>query len=565
MKLRNLFILGMCALAIGAFAQSEQECDMKRDFESGSPDFFSWNEGDDFGTYLTIQPNPAKDAVNPTNNCLQWQRGAGNFGAGLGTWTLTGSAGYDEMKFMVYQDVDDGLNIEVAHEGGSASLGVYPMSKGVWTEITVPIPKSGFSGNVVFMPAIGSDVLTGFFYIDEIQFCKNEGGVVNPDDLVVLFSETFGAVRVEAGGNGITANAPGALDAGTQHYFPVSLNIYGNWSDAQPWPGASGDGVLVLAPVGAEAGRVNSFTIQKINTKGHRDIALGMGVLWQAATISYSTDQGTSWTDTQFGGNGAWDWFTAFEDLPAVEDLWIKLTYNGDTGDLTALTQIDDITITGYFGDAPPVDKTALQTAIAAANAFISGDGTSANYCAATVLAFSNGALETAKGVYNSTSAKQADVNAAITPLNLALNQLKATALDFSALEAAIAEGEEYAEDANVAAAVAAGEDLIATGNIDDTCATQGDVAAAAQAIFDAIDNIGINGAALALGLSPNPAGDHIQIAGAEGSNVYIFNAAGQQVLSVMDYNGDVINVSALVQGVYTAVFGKQAVSFIKK
>ena len=65
--------------------------------------------------------------------------------------------------------------------------------------------------------------------------------------------------------------------------------------------------------------------------------------------------------------------------------------------------------------------------------------------------------------------------------------------------------------------------------------------------------------------LHPNPADNYIQIADAEGGNVYIFNAAGQQVLSVSNYSGRTIDVSVLAPGVYTAAYGKQAISFIKK
>ena len=65
--------------------------------------------------------------------------------------------------------------------------------------------------------------------------------------------------------------------------------------------------------------------------------------------------------------------------------------------------------------------------------------------------------------------------------------------------------------------------------------------------------------------LSPNPAGDEIRIAGAVGGNVYIFNAAGQQVASVSGYAGEAINVSTLPPGVYTAVYGKQSETFVKR
>ena len=68
-----------------------------------------------------------------------------------------------------------------------------------------------------------------------------------------------------------------------------------------------------------------------------------------------------------------------------------------------------------------------------------------------------------------------------------------------------------------------------------------------------------------ALAIYPNPANDVIRIAGAAGGNVFIFNAAGQQVLSVANYQGGAISVGSLAPGTYNAVYGRQSVLFIKK
>jgi len=71
--------------------------------------------------------------------------------------------------------------------------------------------------------------------------------------------------------------------------------------------------------------------------------------------------------------------------------------------------------------------------------------------------------------------------------------------------------------------------------------------------------------AAEAFFVYPNPADAEIRIAGAAGGNIYIFNAAGQQVLSVTNYQGNAIPVSSLTAGIYKVAYGRQAASFIKK
>ena len=63
----------------------------------------------------------------------------------------------------------------------------------------------------------------------------------------------------------------------------------------------------------------------------------------------------------------------------------------------------------------------------------------------------------------------------------------------------------------------------------------------------------------------PNPADAEIRIAGAAGGNIYIFNAAGQQVLSITNYQGTAISVNSLAAGIYKVAYGRQATSFIKK
>jgi len=85
------------------------------------------------------------------------------------------------------------------------------------------------------------------------------------------------------------------------------------------------------------------------------------------------------------------------------------------------------------------------------------------------------------------------------------------------------------------------------------------------EGLQEAINAISVDNASeTAFAILPNPADVEIRIAGAAGA-VYIFNAAGQQVLSITNYQGDAIPVSSLAAGTYSVVNGKQSASFIKK
>lgn len=65
--------------------------------------------------------------------------------------------------------------------------------------------------------------------------------------------------------------------------------------------------------------------------------------------------------------------------------------------------------------------------------------------------------------------------------------------------------------------------------------------------------------------LYPSPADKEIRILGEIGGNAYIFNAAGQQVKAVSSYQGGAIDVSSLVPGIYTVVYGRHSLPFVKK
>ena len=72
------------------------------------------------------------------------------------------------------------------------------------------------------------------------------------------------------------------------------------------------------------------------------------------------------------------------------------------------------------------------------------------------------------------------------------------------------------------------------------------------------------NAAEEAFAIYPNPAVDQIRIAGIAGGSVYIFDAAGKQMLSIANYQGGAIDISSFPAGVYTAAYGRQSISFIK-
>ena len=322
---------------------------MKRDFEGDTigeeGNFFGW------GGSHSVAANPAKGGLNTTDKAMKWARAGGDDQwTGFGTWTLDGSDGYTNMKFLVYQDVADDLRVLVVHDtsGGDKELGWYDMPKGVWSEVVVPIPDGGLKMNVVFKAAGGTPA-AGDFYIDEIGFYGYVGGGgEEPSHEEVIFRETFlGEYRF------ITANNPGDLAEDASHYYADDLFIVGNWSGAQPWAGASGNGMLVFGKDGENTPpdwAQYEFNIQNINTIGYSNITLSLGMVWNGIRVSYSTD-GTNWTDKDLPGDaGGWVHEICFTDMPATENLRIKLVQTGEPG----TTLIDDIMVVGTIGGSGP-------------------------------------------------------------------------------------------------------------------------------------------------------------------------------------------------------------------
>ena len=191
-KISFLFMLLFAAFAVNA------QSVMKRDFEGDgeNADFYAWDTD-----VLGIVDNPAKGGLNTTNKVFKWTRSGGNVGAGCGTWTLGGSAAYNEMRFLVYQNVADDLTIHLLH-GADVNLGTYDMPKGVWSEVVVPIPAGGLVMNVVFKPADGRGTdAAGDFYIDEIGFYTTGGGDEPPPPSTDVMKRDFEGDTIGEEGN----------------------------------------------------------------------------------------------------------------------------------------------------------------------------------------------------------------------------------------------------------------------------------------------------------------------------------------------------------------------------
>ena len=145
---------------------------VKMDFETTgvADEFYAWGADD-----REVVNNPNKSGLNGTNKVFKWRRDGSNTWAGVGTWMLDGdSKGYEKMRLLAYQNVADDLSFLVIHNANEdIELGSYAIPKGVWSEIIVPIPKSGLKPNVVFKPA-GGTTTVGNFYIDEIIFFSGE-------------------------------------------------------------------------------------------------------------------------------------------------------------------------------------------------------------------------------------------------------------------------------------------------------------------------------------------------------------------------------------------------------
>ena len=320
---------------------------MKRDFEGDTigeeSNFFGW------GGSFSVAANPAKGGLNTTDKAMKWARDGGDDQwTGFGTWTLDGSAGYTNMKFLVYQNIADDLRVLVIHDtsGGDKELGWYDMPKGVWSEVVVPIPDGGLKMNVVFKAAGGTSA-AGDIYIDEIGFYGYVGGGDDePTHEEVIFRETFlGIYRF------ITANNPGDLAEDASHYYADGQFIVDNWGGAQPWASPSGSGALIFGEGGdpGEEWEYRDFRIQNINTIGYSNITLSLGMIWNSIRVSYSTD-GTNWTDKDLPGDAdKWVHEICFTDIPATENLRIKLVQTGG-----GTTLIDDITIVGTIGGSGP-------------------------------------------------------------------------------------------------------------------------------------------------------------------------------------------------------------------
>ena len=168
----------------------------------------------------------------------------------------------------------------------------------------------------------------------------------------------------------------------------------------------------------------------------------------------------------------------------------------------------------------------------------------------------------------------QTAIETAVTTLDAAITAFEAAvvAVDYTVLDAAITAADAIKNGADYAGYWSVNRDLFDTALADaktmsaKTDATQAEVDAAKEALLAAqVTMVDVEGAAaVSFSIAPNPASDYIIISGIEG-NISIFNAVGQQVKSIANYSGEVISIGELASGIYSAVSGKGAVSFIKK
>ena len=306
-------------------------------------------------------------------------------------------------------------------------------------------------------------------------------------------------------------------------------------------------------------------------------------------------------------GDGDRNWFfdEFVENLGGQDEVYIQIYCIGGNP-----IQLDDLQATSYTSEV--LFKQNLEKTLEAATKFYEDNGeNSGDYCPEKMVGLP-AAIEAAKAVFDKADATQAEVNEQTTALNEAYWLAREVRDDFfddsidpekneSAYDAMMERLDAFdeASKAYYAAieAMEAIETAIATLDelgysqyipeeslqefndlldnvkaITDLCYTEyvNDITAQMDAIIPDMEELTQNLIASESAVTeafivfPNPADAEIRIAGATGA-VYIFNAAGQQVLSITNYQGGVIPVSSLAAGTYNVVNGKQSASFIKK
>ena len=246
--------------------------------------------------------------------------------------------------------------------------------------------------------------------------------------------------------------------------------------------------------------------------------------------------------------------------------------------------QMDDVQVTGYAKEI--VFKAALSDKIEEAEKFYEDNEGDESYCPSKVARLP-AVIEAAKPVAGKANATQQEINEVLLPLSQAFTSAQdRSRLDPDAIEGddpliiqnfekayseayALKDRIEEALDLPKEVEEAFLDALAEAGSMgDDYCDADlmKELTELLPLLVAEIENyISVEGVTNLAGVYPNPASDYIRIADVAGVTVYIFNAMGQQVLSVSNYNGGVIQVSNLASGVYTAAYGKQTVTFIKR
>ena len=272
---------------------------------------------------------------------------------------------------------------------------------------------------------------------------------------------------------------------------------------------------------------------------------------------------------------------------------------------------MDDIQITGYTENV--IYKGQLTNNLNSANSFYSANGENdETYCPTKIIGLPP-AIEAAQAVADNENATQVEINDVTVALRTALNLAREVRDDFfneeldpvadqakydemmdrleafdaareafddamDAMEAAEKEIENletlglkgYIPEATlqefeaILAEAKAMDDLCYTILIENLTEQMEEIALTMETIAQNI--ISVDGAEeAAFAVFPNPADDAIRVAGVAGGNLYIFDAAGKQMLSIANYQGDAINIGSFAAGTYTVAYGGKAISFIKK
>ncbi|MDD6209704.1 MAG: T9SS type A sorting domain-containing protein [Bacteroidales bacterium] len=279
--------------------------------------------------------------------------------------------------------------------------------------------------------------------------------------------------------------------------------------------------------------------------------------------------------DCQADMNWYYDQF--IENLGGKEAVYIKVVCISGSP-----LELDDIQVTGYTSAV--LFKGGLDEKIKEVSAFYekNRDNENEEYCPTKLEALPK-LIEAATAVNEKADATQEEINEVLLPLSQAYTSVETKDEVSSDVIDAFKDAYAHAGEIDIEAqeyqqwvpeatrtafeeALAQGSELYRDNNYcDENYATE-----LTQALTELTQltqqYVSIEEASTStFSLYPNPAGETIYISGATGGNAYIFNAAGQQVQSISSYQGGAINISSLAPGVYTIVYERQSIPFIKK